>query len=186
MTCAHARRLFGACWDDEITQGEREALEAHFASCPGCREEYEAYSRTLEQLTTLPRVEAAPDLVDRVQAAIRHAVPEADRIARPAFPWVPVTATVALLVIALALAAPWMGARNGSLALGPRAGHGRIAEPMLVHGISRTPVAAVPDSLFDHHEDVEFVLDPMTLHRGRPAVVRAPEPPRTQQATITF
>ena len=149
MTCAHARRLFGACWDDEITQGEREALEAHFASCSGCREEYEAYSRTLEHVTTLPRVEAAPDLLERVQAAIRHAVPEPDRIAQPASPWVPVTAAAALLIIALAL-------------------------------------AAVPDSLFDHREDVEFVLDPMTLHRGRPAVVRAPEPARTQQATITF
>ena len=186
MTCAHARRLFGACWDDEITQGEREALEAHFASCSGCREEYEAYSRTLEHVTTLPRVEAAPDLLERVQAAIRHAVPEPDRIAQPASPWVPVTAAAALLIIALALAAPWMGARNGSLALGPRAGRGRIAEPMLVHGVLRTPLAAVPDSLFDHREDVEFVHDPMTLHRGRPAVVRAPEPARTQQATITF
>ena len=71
MTCAHARRLFGACWDDEITQGEREALEAHFASCPGCREEYEAYSRTLEHVNTLPRVEAAPDLVDRPCATSR-------------------------------------------------------------------------------------------------------------------
>ena len=186
MTCAHAQRLFGACWDDEITQGEREALEGHFASCPGCREEYEAYSRTLEHLTTLPRVEASPDLLERVQAAIRHTAPAPDRITHPAFPWVPVTATAALLIIAVALAAPWMGARNGSLALGSRAGRGRIPEPVLVHGISGTPIAAVPDSLFDHREDVEFVLDPMTLHRGRPAVVRAPEPARTQQATITF
>ena len=27
MICVQARRLFGACWDDEITQAERESLE---------------------------------------------------------------------------------------------------------------------------------------------------------------
>ena len=29
MKCGQARRLFGAYWDDEITQAEREWLEAH-------------------------------------------------------------------------------------------------------------------------------------------------------------
>jgi hypothetical protein len=48
------------------------------------------------------------------------------------------------------------------------------------------PLAAVPDSLFDHSEDVEFVLDPMTLHRGRPATVRSAGSVQGQQATITF
>ena len=48
------------------------------------------------------------------------------------------------------------------------------------------PIASVPDSLFDHTEDVEFILDPMTLHRGRPAAVRARGPVQGQQATITF
>ena len=30
MKCSKARRWFGAYWDDEITQAERELLEAHF------------------------------------------------------------------------------------------------------------------------------------------------------------
>ena len=58
MNCARARGLFGACWDDEITQAEREALEAHFAACPGCRAEYDEYSRALELVVALPRVAA--------------------------------------------------------------------------------------------------------------------------------
>ena len=89
MICVQARRLFGACWDDEITQAERESLEAHFASCAGCREEYDVYSRALELMTTLPRIEPAPDLMEHVLARTRHTAPAPDRVGAPGFPWVP-------------------------------------------------------------------------------------------------
>ena len=48
--------------------------------------------------------------------------------------------------------------------------------------------AGVTDSLFDHSEDVEFILDPVTLRKGRAhTVVRVqPEPARGEQAVITF
>ena len=47
MKCARARKLFGAYWDDEITQGEREWLESHMNGCAACRNEYETLARTL-------------------------------------------------------------------------------------------------------------------------------------------
>jgi hypothetical protein len=48
--------------------------------------------------------------------------------------------------------------------------------------------ATVADSLFDHSEDVEFILDPVTLRKGRAhTVVRVqPGPARGEQAVITF
>ncbi len=210
MICIQARRLFGACWDDEITQAERESLEAHFASCAGCREEYDAYSRALELLTTLPRIEPAPDLVERVLARGRRAAPAPDRVGAPGFPWVPVTATAALVAVAFTLISPWVLTRTAPMALRPGPSPGAVVQPELREptayssldartavpgargaslarpGAPGDPIAAVPDSLFDHSEDVEFILDPMTLHRGRPATVRAGGTVQGQQATITF
>ena len=45
--CDQARRLFGAYWDDEVTQAEREWLESHLGGCPACRQQYEQFARTL-------------------------------------------------------------------------------------------------------------------------------------------
>lgn len=210
MICVQARRLFGACWDDEITQAERESLEGHFASCASCREEYDLYSRALELVTTLPRIEPAPDLVERALARSRRAVPAPDRVGAPGFPWVPVTATAALVAVAFTLISPWLAGRNTPIALRPGMAQGPIVQPELrqpativsdasrsaapgAHGssagqpaIATDPLAAVPDSLFDHSEDVEFILDPMTLRRGHPATLRSGGSVKGQQATITF
>ncbi|HEY6866209.1 MAG TPA: zf-HC2 domain-containing protein [Candidatus Eisenbacteria bacterium] len=206
MTCAQARRLFGACWDDEITQAERESLEAHFASCAGCREEYDTYCRTLELVTTLPRIEPAPDLLERALARSRRMAPAPDRVGAAAFPWVPVTATAALMIVAFSIVSPWLAPRAPRVARDAGVSQGPVLQPelrppstvaarttlpgargaSLAHpGLASDPMASVPDSLFDHSDDVEFILDPMTLHRGRPAAVRA-RSVQGQQATITF
>ena len=210
MICVQARRLFGACWDDEITQAERESLEAHFASCANCREEYDVYSRALELITTLPRLEPAPDLVERALARSRRVAPAPDRVGAPGFPWVPVTATSALVAVAFTLISPWLIGRPAPVALRPSMTQAPIVQPELKQpgtlvtdatgstapgagatapgraAIGTDPLAAVPDSLFDHSEDVEFILDPMTLRRGRPATLRAGGTAKGQQATITF
>ena len=53
------------------------------------------------------------------------------------------------------------------------------AEPTLVPapgGKAEAPRATVGDEgdkVFDHNEDVEFILDPVTLHRGRASVTHA-------------
>jgi hypothetical protein len=47
--------------------------------------------------------------------------------------------------------------------------------------------ASVPDSVFNHGDDVEFILDPVTLRKGRAhTTIRGADAPRGQQATITF
>ncbi len=209
MKCAQARGLFGACWDDEITQAEREALEAHFAACPGCRAEYDEYSRALELVGDLPRVEPSPNLVERVMARARRVSPALDRVGIPGIPWVPVTAAAALLAVAVTLVSPWIVPRPASILPVARNDAGPVRQPELrapapstspttvaargmpeqVGALRETgvdPLASMPDSLFDHSEDVEFILDPMTLRRGRPAALRLRPAVQGQQATITF
>ena len=206
MKCAQVVRLFGAYWDDETTQAEREWVEAHLASCSSCRKEYESFTRTLELVGSLPRVEPAPDLVERVLTRARRASPAADVVPVKSRPWVPVTAALALIVIAGSLALPWFGARNER-----RETAGRVAlqpEPVRLPAVQSpgTPPASTgvetpaatgalvasdagsttsSDSLFDHTADVEFILDPVRLQRGRATVSR---PPATsgQKAVISF
>ncbi len=204
MKCAQARRLFGAYWDDETTQAEREWLESHFTSCAGCRHEYEAYARTLEIAASLPRVEASPDLVERALARARRAAAVPDRIPVPHVQqWIPATAAAAAVLILASAVSPWLGMRPGGRDNGPVAIQ-KVRQPERVPGatVTVTPTlpatatvtpgssaqvaSGLPDSLFDHSEDIEFVLDPMTVRRGRVTTVRPPAAVQGEQAIITF
>lgn len=201
MNCTQARKLFAAFWDDETTQAEREWLEGHFGSCDSCRREYEAYARTLELLGTLPRVEPAADLHDRVLQRVRRAESVPDRMpaARPM--WVPIGSAVAAgALIALTLAGPWLGSQRDSRTATRSSASAPVTQPVLVHvpdargqspaglpqATSSPELAAATDSLFDHSEDVEFILDPVTLHRGRASVTRSAGASRDERAVITF
>jgi len=197
--------MFGAYWDDDSTQAEREWLESHFVGCAACRKEYEEYSRALEWVAALPRVEPAPDLVERTLSRARRAVPVADHMPAPGVQWVPVTAAAALLVVMATLISPWLGLgpgprvasrspeRNAPEQLAPAtpapstlAGGAPVPVPVAGAKSGSEPLASVPDSLFDHNEDVEFILDPVTLRRGRASLTRAPAGPRGERAVITF
>ena len=203
MNCRQAKNLFSAYWDDEITQGEREWLESHFSSCAVCRREYEQLARTLEAVSDLPRVEVSSGFAERALAAAKRRSPAADRMPVTVRRWVPVTATAVLLAIVAAMVMQWSG-----MPLGPRhEGSVALEQPVLIapqpvktDGAAPPPAApdaawmadaeGVTDSLFDHSEDVEFILDPVTLRKGRAhTVVRVqPEPARGEQAqaVITF
>jgi anti-sigma factor RsiW len=205
MKCNHARKLFAAFWDDETTQAEREWLEAHFSACDSCRHEYESYARTLEVLGTLPRIEPAPDLAERALQRARRAETAPDRlpVSRPV--WVPVTAgAAAMLLLTLTVAGPWFSGMRPSRPAAGLQSNTAVTQPVLVRipgsrgtavtaskaeGASAKLVASgtpLPDSLFDHSEDVEFVLDPVTLHRGRAAVTRGSSQSQGQRTVITF
>ena len=201
MKCVQARRLFGAYWDDDATQAEREWLESHFVACASCRAEYESYSRVLEVAGSLPRVEPAPDFLERTLARARRAVPTPDRIPTPGIQWVPITAAAALLLILGVLISPWVGLGPGPQIAQRQPERPSLREPVLVRPTSDSPravgepvapdgaadaLAAVPDSLFDHSEDVEFILDPVTLRRGRATVTRPPGDVQGERAVITF
>ena len=186
--CDQARRLFGSYWDDEVTQAEREWLESHLAGCPGCRQQYEQFARTLETVGSLPRTDVAVDLPERALAAARRATSAPDRIAvAPARPvWIQVTATAALLLVGFSAVLPWLGTSTVQRLLG--GGEPKVAEPRLVATASRAPEPVRLDSLgLDHTEDVEFILDPVVLHRGRAqAPSRLPKGVQGEQAVISF
>ena len=203
MNCKQARKLFGAYWDDEVTQAEREWLEAHFVSCTACRAAYEDLGRTLELVGSLPRTEVAADFAERVLARTRRATSEPDRLKGGAPRWIPITAAAALVAVIGATVIQWVGPNLVPTRPGTTLTTPSIVQPTLVtsatkDGESPAPsstdrhiangMTEIPDSLFDHAEDVEFILDPVTLKKGRAlTVVRAPqEPPRAQQAVITF
>jgi len=194
--CDQARRLFGAYWDDEVTQAEREWLESHLAGCPACRQQYEQFARTLETAGSLPRIDVAADLPERALVAARRATTVPDRIAvAPAKPvWIPVTATAALLLLAASALLPWIGTPVGQRVLARRE---PVTEPRLVSApapgakhvpdTDARPLATLADSLFDHSEDVEFILDPVVLHRGRAQTPsRLPQGVQGEQAVISF
>ncbi len=212
MICDRARGLFGACWDDELTQAEKEWLEAHFSSCARCRAEYDDYSRALELAGSLPRVEARADFVDRVLARAHRASATPDRLGEVRTQWLPVAAAAAasaLLVAALFVLprAPWRGPAEGGperMASRPVAsapalpGPKSLARPGLPAVAVKLPerrspqsaaAAVIPDSLFDHSEDVDFILDPVAIRRGHASMTHGDLPGtsvRGQQALITF
>lgn len=205
MNCTSARRLFSACWDDELTQAERDWLEGHLSRCAACRAEYDVLARTLEAVGTLPRAEAAPELAERVLARVQRAPSAPDMMPVAAVPWAPITAAAAsVLVIAGLLLAPGhlvprVPARTVIARLEPpqqpqlkhpqrMAARTPASTPSAAHAGSATVAAGVPDSVFDHAEDVELVLDPVTLHHGRASLARsrATTPVQGEQAVISF
>ena len=191
MKCHEARRFFGPYWDDETTQAEREWLESHFTACSRCRREYDLLAHTLESVSELPRIEAAPDLLERTLARTHRSAPARDLLPERRS-WAPALAAAAALLIVLVGIARWAG-------VGPGA-HDRTAAvtPHAVPVAERAPVApvptraaesvsSVPDHIFDHSDDIEFVLDPVPLRRGR-ATVAHPHTGniQTEQAVVSF
>lgn len=199
-SCARARDLFGTYWDDETTLAEREWLEGHLQGCAACRVEYESLSRTLELVGSLPREEAAPDMAQRALAAARRASPAPDVVfVREGAPrWVPLAAAAGLVLIAMAAFAPMLLRAPGTSAVAHL--DTPVVAPHLVAvaapsaapaaesaGTAARTQAAVADGLFDHTEDVDLVLDPVTLRRGRAhTVAHLPEGVQGEQAVITF
>ena len=204
--CDQGRRLFGAYWDDEVTQAEREWLESHLAGCPACRQQYEQFARTLETVGSMPRTETASDLPERALAAARRASAVPDRIAAaPAQPrWVPVTAAVALLLVGLSPLLTTLGPMLSSTSSTVSSSRSTrslgqhekpVAEPYLAASVqpgkssapAPRPATTLADSLFDHSEDVEFILDPVVLHRGRAqAASHLPAGVQGEQTVISF
>ena len=120
-----------------------------------------------------------------------------DRIAAvPAQPrWIPVTAAAALLLIAVATLQPLL-ATHGTRTPGQIAHRDKpVAEPRLVAVAALPGQVSAPartgvtlaDSLFDHSEDMEFILDPVVLHRGRAQTAsHLPSGVQGEQTVISF
>jgi len=191
MICDRARRLFGACWDDELTQAERDGLEGHLASCPPCRTEYDGLSRALELTASLPRIEASADFVDRVLVRSRRATTAPDVVREAGSRWVPVAVAAAgavLVVVAVLVGSnlQWRGPVSS-----------QAPQIVRVEGLQEPRFTPKPDvkpgerrpeirrgnaeDLFDPDKNVEFVLGSAAVSGGR--VKRDPE---GQRPIISF
>ena len=199
-SCTRAQDLFGAYWDDETTQAEREWLESHLAGCTACRDSYEQLTRTLEAVASLPREEAAPDLAERALAAARRASPAPDRIfVRETPTWVPVTAAAAAVLLALVAVLPMLTSRTqapqqvatrstevakpqlaGTTA--PQVATNESATTAESHAAARTAVS----SILDPRASVDFVLDPVQLRRVNGNPVHLPNGVQGEQAVISY
>jgi anti-sigma factor RsiW len=191
MICNRVRHLFGACWDDELTQAERDGLEGHLASCLTCRTEYDEFSRALELTAALPRIEASADFMDRVLVRSRRATTAPDIVREAGLRWMPVAvAAGAVLVVAAMLVGSnlqWKAPASAPMAEvlkvnGPREPRLVASEPSAQPGKrGQEARRGNAENLFDPDKNIEFVLDPAEVSGGR--VKRDPE---GQRPIITF
>ncbi len=200
MSCRQSRKWFGNYWDDELSAAEREWLEGHFATCASCRTEYEEFARGLEMLAELPRAEVRPGMAERALERARRAPTAPDLLPTgDGRRWIALTATAALIAVATATVLEWSGSgllrrRDTGIqqpalrASAPATVRTEPAAPLADQALVAADDASFPDSLFDHDEDVEFVLDPVSVRKGRahPPSKMAPDPARGAQAVITF
>lgn len=90
MKCKSVEKLLLAGEDRDRTAAEKQAVEAHLADCPACREFQEARQRMRAGLTDLWRAEPPQALSERTRRACldalrrgRSASPDHDPAARP-------------------------------------------------------------------------------------------------------
>ena len=213
ISCERAQSLFGPGWDDELSVVERESLEQHFAGCTDCRRDYDELARTLELVQGLPRPSVSGDFATRVLAEARRREAEGGRgllVTRGWFarPWR--VAIAAAFLVAAGVSGMMLAPRTqvetpqvaqkivppAATPVAPQLASvvpGSPAKPVVKPTLTthRTrpseTIAAIPDSLFDHSADVEFVLDPVTMRKERG---RGYTPVQTtvkgEQASITF
>ena len=101
MTCDEARERLSALLDEALSPDERDALDAHVATCFDCRRELGLLRNTVALLRAVDPARAPAGFVDRVRAAARRA-PWYRRVQRALFvPWpvkLPLEAAAIVLV----------------------------------------------------------------------------------------
>jgi predicted anti-sigma-YlaC factor YlaD len=70
MDCEHAKELFIAYHDGDLSNRERLDLEKHLGECEACRNEWEAYLKTMKGISGLHRLKPSEDFVSRVKQTI--------------------------------------------------------------------------------------------------------------------
>jgi anti-sigma factor RsiW len=70
MNCDRARELFLEYHDGDLSDTDRQALEAHLETCEICRADWEAYQRTLGEVSGMFNVAPPADFAQRVKQTI--------------------------------------------------------------------------------------------------------------------
>ena len=71
MNCRSAESLFSAFVEDELSQEERRALEAHLLGCRRCSVSVRELRETMSLVASLPAVETTPHFEEDVLARVR-------------------------------------------------------------------------------------------------------------------
>jgi anti-sigma factor RsiW len=79
LDCARVEERLSELYDDALAPAERLELERHLASCPRCRELYEALGEVVSALRSAPELEPARDLAERAASAALDAAAAARR-----------------------------------------------------------------------------------------------------------
>jgi anti-sigma factor RsiW len=66
--------MLAAYTSGEVPPGQREALEAHLATCPACRDEAGRMARAWHLLGAAEPIDASPQFATRVRDAVRETV----------------------------------------------------------------------------------------------------------------
>lgn len=108
IECRNCTDALTALMDNELTADEVSALQNHLSQCTSCNEEYESLLYTYELANRIPEVEVSPDLWLEIRSSLVSGSP-LSRWPQSLYrlllerPWVPATATLATLGIALFL-----------------------------------------------------------------------------------
>ena len=70
MDCEHAKELFIAYHDGDLSDSEKSTLEKHLRECDACRQEWEVYSKTMKEVSGMHRLTPSDDFVSRVKQTI--------------------------------------------------------------------------------------------------------------------
>lgn len=68
--CEEVRLEFSALLDDELSAGERRAIEAHLADCPECLRRFHQFQQVDQMYQGLPQGEAPDELEPRIREAL--------------------------------------------------------------------------------------------------------------------
>ena len=70
MKCDHVTSLFLSVHDQDVSEEEKKAFEAHLESCETCRADWEAYKMTLNEVSGMYPLAPPDEFTLRVKQAI--------------------------------------------------------------------------------------------------------------------
>jgi cell division septum initiation protein DivIVA len=115
-TCGFEKQI-NPYLDGELSGAKLRSFEAHLEACPRCREEVEQYRGLLNELHGLEDLEVPPLLAERLHAALSNEILKGDgRVKkRKVWPWVLSTATAAVVIGAIGVAALFGGNQTAGM-----------------------------------------------------------------------
>jgi anti-sigma factor RsiW len=70
MKCDHAKSLFLAYHDGDLSEDEHQVLKAHLDECESCASEWRAYKQTLGEVSGMFQITPPNDFAERVKHTI--------------------------------------------------------------------------------------------------------------------